>query len=376
MRLDSCSQAGSSLSRSSSSSSSNCDIDNYGGDQDHPNSLPTNLNETSEELCPSNVEKNTCESSNARDDSEVTSVGITSLEATDDAEQRLQPGAANEISSDQHSGSTRVDQEGGGVSLDRATPGLPDEDRQTESADHRHRANKAPLDFSGSRREEGPSGGLLQHTDDPGGSPSQNLGGLHPAVEVQQLGDELENEGVSLDRASNILSSEARQTGSADHRHQASEAPHNFSTARTEEASSSGFLQSTDNPGDSNAQNLRGHDSAVGMQQLHHEFENEEGHHETSGEPVEQVHATNEVSDERQFGSGWVQNQYENEDIGVSYLSELPEGNQDDNFQGAVRSWLEQPSDRDVVSSGRVSTFYAPDDENVYNMELQELLSR
>ncbi|PKI78802.1 hypothetical protein CRG98_000869, partial [Punica granatum] len=202
-RLDSGSHASSNLSRTSS----NCDLNDNGSDQDHLNNLPSHLNETSEEIEPSAVESNTCESSDARDDPEVT------------------------------------------------------------------------------------------------------------------IGDDL---------------------------------------------------------GGNSAQNLIGQDSTAEVQEFEHGFETVADQHETSAEPVEQSDATTgEVVDESQFENQWFQEQYGNEDIEDSYLSELPEEeNQDDNFQEAVQSWLEQPSNRDIVSNGSVNAFYPPDDENVYSMELRELLSR
>ncbi|KAF2300698.1 hypothetical protein GH714_015207 [Hevea brasiliensis] len=49
---------------------------------------------------------------------------------------------------------------------------------------------------------------------------------------------------------------------------------------------------------------------------------------------------------------------------------------QDGGFQEAVQSWLEEPSEQEAVPVGRMDPFYLPDDDNVYNMELRELLSR
>ncbi|CBI17120.3 unnamed protein product, partial [Vitis vinifera] len=44
--------------------------------------------------------------------------------------------------------------------------------------------------------------------------------------------------------------------------------------------------------------------------------------------------------------------------------------------QEVAENWLEGPSDQEAVMVGRVDRFYFPDDDNVYNMELRELLSR
>lgn len=289
--MESCSQASSNLSHTSS----NCDINDIGSDQDHLNSLDNCLLGTSEELQPSNIHNNTSESSDIMDDSEVTVGGITVLEATDDGEGRQEPGVENELSSHLHSNSVRVEGEGGGVPLDGAITSLSNEAVQMESPDDRHQVIEAPLNFSGSRRQETSSHSFLQRAGDLAGSIAQNVRGQDPAVEVQQLD---------------------------------------------------------------------------------HDFENEGDHDEISAEPGEQIDAA-DVVDVNQFESVWVQDHYVNDDIEGGHLYELPEdGNRDDYFQEAVQSWLGQPSGRDIVSNGQVSTFYLPDDDNVYNMELQELLSR
>lgn len=49
---------------------------------------------------------------------------------------------------------------------------------------------------------------------------------------------------------------------------------------------------------------------------------------------------------------------------------------EDDGFQEAVQSWLTEPSDQEAAPAGRMDPFYFPDDDNVYSMELRELLSR
>ncbi|XP_062105176.1 uncharacterized protein LOC133816875 isoform X2 [Humulus lupulus] len=72
---------------------------------------------------------------------------------------------------------------------------------------------------------------------------------------------------------------------------------------------------------------------------------------------------------------GWSQG---NEDLENSHLEEVPEEewHEEGDFQEAVQSWLEGPSDNEAVPSRQVDTYYFPDDDNVYSMELRELLSR
>ncbi|EXC24902.1 Protein neuralized [Morus notabilis] len=66
-----------------------------------------------------------------------------------------------------------------------------------------------------------------------------------------------------------------------------------------------------------------------------------------------------------------------NEDRENSQLEEAPEEwHGEGGFQEAVQSWLVGPSDHEAVPAGRVDTYYFPDDDNVYGMELRELLSR
>ncbi|PON55344.1 Ring/U-Box superfamily protein [Parasponia andersonii] len=71
---------------------------------------------------------------------------------------------------------------------------------------------------------------------------------------------------------------------------------------------------------------------------------------------------------------GWSQG---NEDRENSHLEDVPEEwHEEGGFQEAVQSWLEVPSDSEAVPARQVDTFYFPDDDNVYSMELRELLSR
>ncbi|XP_044506150.1 uncharacterized protein LOC123225889 isoform X2 [Mangifera indica] len=86
-------------------------------------------------------------------------------------------------------------------------------------------------------------------------------------------------------------------------------------------------------------------------------------------------HGTSLQSDEWRDGDGDViENQQE---IAANLWTQDGEhGHLQDGFQEAVRDWLERPAESETYSVGRVDTFYLPDDDNVYSMELRELLSR
>lgn len=67
----------------------------------------------------------------------------------------------------------------------------------------------------------------------------------------------------------------------------------------------------------------------------------------------------------------------DNNDSGEQSHAQEPQDDWHRNdLQEAIDSWLDVPSGEDVGSIGRVDTFYFPDDDNVYSMELRELLSR
>ncbi|KAK9280420.1 hypothetical protein L1049_014109 [Liquidambar formosana] len=72
----------------------------------------------------------------------------------------------------------------------------------------------------------------------------------------------------------------------------------------------------------------------------------------------------------------WSQELSGNEEAELVHLPEIQEGWHEDNSQEAVGNWLEEPSEPEAVPVPRVDTFYLPEDDNVYSMELRELLSR
>ncbi|KAH1225330.1 hypothetical protein AAZV13_11G152900 [Glycine max] len=73
----------------------------------------------------------------------------------------------------------------------------------------------------------------------------------------------------------------------------------------------------------------------------------------------------------------WPENSLGNEDGENSRLQESHEVWQEDGgFQGAVENWLGGTSDHESAPVGRIRGFYFPEDDNVYSVELRELLSR
>jgi hypothetical protein len=80
---------------------------------------------------------------------------------------------------------------------------------------------------------------------------------------------------------------------------------------------------------------------------------------------------------ENQLGSTSTHQELGNEDMEQAHLQEAPEVWHDDNgFQEAVQHWLEGPTDQGSGPVGGVDTYYFPDDDNVYSVEIRELLNR
>nr|KYP51811.1 E3 ubiquitin-protein ligase NEURL1B [Cajanus cajan] len=106
------------------------------------------------------------------------------------------------------------------------------------------------------------------------------------------------------------------------------------------------------------------------------------------GEQQEEVIIENDGSDWHQSvddnqlnstANEWPQNILGSEDGENSRMQEqeAPEVWQEDGgFQEAVEIWLGGPSDNEAAPVGRIHGFYFPEDDNVYSVELRELLSR
>ncbi|WJX68835.1 hypothetical protein P8452_53168 [Trifolium repens] len=76
----------------------------------------------------------------------------------------------------------------------------------------------------------------------------------------------------------------------------------------------------------------------------------------------------------------WPQNSLGNDDADNSRTQEQVASSEawqeDGSFQEAVEIWLGGPSDNGAAPVGRIHGFYFPEDDNVYSVELRELLNR
>lgn len=118
--------------------------------------------------------------------------------------------------------------------------------------------------------------------------------------------------------------------------------------------------------------------SALEGEQPEEAFENEgSGWYQSD---TEWRNSTEENVDDNQLSNTaneWPENNLGNEDGENSRLPESHEvWHEDGGFQEAVENWLGGPSDHESAPVGRIRGFYFPDDDNVYSVELRELLNR
>lgn len=72
----------------------------------------------------------------------------------------------------------------------------------------------------------------------------------------------------------------------------------------------------------------------------------------------------------------WPGENPENEDGGDSHLQEVHEEWHENSSQDVVDDWQDGLRSRQAIPVRRLNRFHPPDDDNVYSMELRELLSR
>ncbi|XP_027910364.1 uncharacterized protein LOC114169423 isoform X2 [Vigna unguiculata] len=118
--------------------------------------------------------------------------------------------------------------------------------------------------------------------------------------------------------------------------------------------------------------------SALEVEQPEEAFENEGSDWYQNN--IEWRNSTEESAGGNQLsnpGNEWPENTLGNGDGENSHLQESHEAWQEDGgFQEAVENWLGGPSDHESAPAGRIRGFYFPEDDNVYSVELRELLNR
>ncbi|XP_021278428.1 uncharacterized protein LOC110412234 [Herrania umbratica] len=172
----------------------------------------------------------------------------------------------------------------------------------------------------------------------------------------------------------NELPPETLQNESGEHIHlrEDSEASHEHSPQDGERSGAFGLMNDLENLESNPVENIDGQESASQVEQWQEEDqENEEVHWQGSSvEHNELMDGNEEASDMHREDGG-------NEDGGYDHLQEaLDARHEDGGLHETTRNWLEVSSNQEPVTMGRTDTFYFPDDDNVYSMELRELLSR
>ncbi|CAI9104948.1 OLC1v1003748C1 [Oldenlandia corymbosa var. corymbosa] len=128
-------------------------------------------------------------------------------------------------------------------------------------------------------------------------------------------------------------------------------------------------------------QDMDGHETSAVVEEGQEEsaLDHEEWHQLTHTESNEWADG-----DEEDLGRTWqesIANQWDQESPDNNFrehnhMHEPHEEWHENGLQEAIDSWLDSPSGQEVGSLGRVDAFYLPEDDNVYSVELRELLSR
>ncbi|XP_017983530.1 PREDICTED: uncharacterized protein LOC18590450 isoform X1 [Theobroma cacao] len=162
------------------------------------------------------------------------------------------------------------------------------------------------------------------------------------------------------------------ESGELIHLREDIEASYEHSPQDRERSGASGLMNDIENLESNPVENIGGQESASQVEQWQEEDqENEEVHWQ--GSSVEY----NELMDGNEEASDMPREDGGNEDGVYDQLQEaLDAQHEDGGLHETTRNWLEGSSNQEPVTMGRTDTFYFPDDDNVYSMELRELLSR
>lgn len=354
--------------------SSSSEINDNQQEHDGPNNLPTAMDDNLEGTRPSNAERNSHELSHGRDNSGSINQGIGSM---DIAEERQVEVLANESQISQQPISAQLTDVG---------------DRRADSYSHES-GNWSP---NGSAQIDVPDHASSRQTDGVEHTIGNGAGSTANAEERPEAGliSELRNSQMSIvagsadmadgevnessDGPSGDLQIESGEFNPSD---QVSEVLYRHSGTVREENSVHTLLEQTSSFDENAAENVRWRVSAIEVQDWQESRSGNEGRdlHEAGAQSNGQIGSVGEVFDESPSETTvneWSQDQDANEDLEGSPRMEYEVGNRIGSVQEDGQSWSEGPSEQGDVSSGRVGTFYLPDDDNVYSTELRELLSR
>lgn len=361
-RLDnSVSGEGSTDFDSASSSEINDNQQGHGG----PNNLPTVMDNL-EGAGPSNAERNTYELSHGRVNSGSINQEIGSVDV---AEERQVEVLANESQNRQQPVAAQLTDVGVGQAdsyLHESGVRSPNKIGQIPDRASSHQIGEVERtigDGAGSTAdtEERPEAGLVNEFRN---SEMSIVAGSTDVVDGEVI--------ESSDGPSTDLQIESGEPSPSD---QVSEALYCHSEMLREGNSVHTLLEQASSFDENAAENVRWRVSAIQVQDWQESRSGNEGRdlHEAGAQSSGQIGSFGEVFDE---SNEWSQDQDGNEEMEGSPRMDYEVGNGIDSVQEDGQSWSGGHSQEGDVSSGRVGTFYVPDDDNVYNTELRELVSR